>query len=141
MTGARRGKLLTALAILYLLASVVDIEKAISGPDSGTRLTGPTAVVLLGIRQTGVANTIAGLGIGSFLVIYAAAIWRMSKYAIHFAGIYATYVTLNVMLYSLRNPFPHSSTGMIFDVTYKLFAVAITWGTVVALKRRTPDLA
>jgi hypothetical protein len=53
---------------------------------------------------------------------------------------YAIYVTLNLVLFSARNPPPASQSEMIFDIVYVILAFALSWGTAILLHRHKVDL-
>ena len=134
MDEAKRGGLLTTLAILFALVAIEDLLKPF-------KLEGPqTGLVFLGTRQTGLANTILGSALGVILLAYAAGIWRMRRYAIRIAWLYAAYVIINLLLFTTRNPAPQNQAEMIFGIVYTIGAIAITVGTASALTRRRADL-
>ena len=130
MANSRRGIALTVLAILFAILAVSDILKPL-------HLEGPTTgLVFFGKRLSGTPNAILGPILGIVLLIYAAGIWRMSRYALYLGYAYAIYVTINLMLFSARNPPPASRSEMIFGIVYIVFALALSWGTAVLLSRR-----
>jgi hypothetical protein len=134
MQQRKRGGLLTTLAILYVIAAVEDILKPL-------RLEGPTTgLVLFGSRLSGTPNTILGPLMGLFLLVFAAGIWRMRRYSLYLAYAYATYVTLNLVIFTAINPPPPTRGEIIFGVVYSVLALALTWGTVIILTRRKADL-
>src|SRR5215470_13449458 len=94
----KRGGFLTAMAILLGLAAIVDVLKAFTKPPPGHKLLGlkmpPTGIVVLGVRHTGSGAAILGLLVGAILFFYAVGIWRMKRYALTVAWIYAAYVIL-----------------------------------------------
>ena len=137
----RRGKLLTGLAIFFSLAAGVDLLKAFSAPAPDLRgRTAPFGIVVLGIRHAGPEKTVLGVLFAAFLLFYATGIWRMRRYAMVAAWIYALYMMVNVPLYVVRNPAPPTPGGMIFAIVYLILAVVITAGSAVALTRRRPEL-
>ena len=77
---------------------------------------------------------------GAVLVLYAIGIWRMKRYAVAVAWIYAAYVILNLTLFTIRNPPPPTRGEMIFGIVYSIGAIVLTVGTAIALKRRRADL-
>ncbi|MGB9381598.1 hypothetical protein, partial [Candidatus Binatus sp.] len=98
MANSRRGTALTVLAILFPILAVSDILKPL-------HLEGPTTgLVFFGKRLSGAPNAILGPILGIVLLIYAAGIWRMSRYALYLGYAYAIYVTINLILFSARNP-------------------------------------
>lgn len=130
MANSRRGTALTVLAILFAILAVSDILKPL-------HLEGPTTgLVFFGKRLSGAPNAILGPILGIVLLIYAAGIWRMSRYALYLGYAYAIYVTINLILFSARNPPLTSRSEMIFGIVYIVFALALSWGTPVLLSRR-----
>jgi len=135
MANSRRSAALTILAILFAILAVTDILKPF-------HLEGPTTgLVFFGQRLSGAPDAILGPLLGIFLLIYAAGIWRMRRYAMPLAYVYAIYVTLNLVLFSVRNPPPASQGEMIFGIVYIVGALALTWGTATLLRRRRAELA
>jgi len=135
MANSRRSGALTVLAILFAILAVSDILKPL-------HLEGPTTgLVFLGKRLSGAANAIMGPMLGIFLLTYAAGIWRMRSYALTCGYAYAAYVTLNLVLFSVRNPPPASQGEKIFGLVYIVLALGLSWGTAILLSRRKADLA
>jgi hypothetical protein len=135
MANSRRSVALTVLAILFAILAVSDILKPL-------HLEGPTTgLVFFGKRLSGTPNAILGPILGISLLIYAAGIWRVRRYAMFFGYAYAIYVTINLILFSARNPPPASQSEMIFGIVYIVFALALSWGTAVLLSRHKADLA
>ena len=134
MANSKRSTALTTLAILFAILAVTDILKPL-------HLEGPTTgLVFFGKRLSGVPNAILGPILGIFLLTYAAGIWRMRRYAMSLAYAYAIYVTINLVLYSARNPPPASQGERIFGLVYFVLALASSWGTAVLLRRSKEDL-
>ncbi len=134
MTDSRRGGSLTTLAILFAILALTDILKPL-------HLEGPTTgLVFFGKRLSGTPDAILGPMLGIVLLIYAAGIWRMRRYAMYLGYAYAIYVTLNLVLFSVRNPPPASQSEMIFGIVYIIVAFAFSWGTAILLSRRKMDL-
>ncbi len=134
MADSGRGRVLTTLAILFAILALTDILKPF-------HLEGPTAgLVFFGKRLSGTPDAILGPLLGLVLLIYAAGIWRMRRYAIYLGYAYAIYVTLNLALFSARNPPPASQSETIFGIAYIVLALAISWGTAILLSRRKVDL-
>jgi len=134
MANSKRSTALTTLAILFAILAVTDILKPL-------HLEGPTTgLVFFGKRLSGVPNAILGPILGIFLLTLAAGIWRMRRYAMSLAYAYAIYVTINLVLYSARNPPPASQGERIFGLVYFVLALASSWGTAVLLRRSKEDL-
>jgi hypothetical protein len=135
MGEARRGALLTTIAILFAILAITDILKPL-------KLEGPTTgLVFFGTRQSGIANVILGPLMGLILLFYAAGIWRMRSYALKLGWLYAAYVIVNLVLYTQLNPPARNSSEMIFGVVYMILAIGITVGTAIILTRRRSELA
>jgi hypothetical protein len=136
MAMANSGRIgaLTILAILFAILAMSDILKPL-------HLEGPTTgLVFFGKRLSGTPNAVLGPILGIFLLAYAAGIWRMRRYAMYLGYAYAIYVTVNLVLFSARNPPPASRSEMIFGIFYIVFALAFSWGTAVLLSRHKGDL-
>ena len=134
MAESRRGGVLTTLAVLFGILGVTDILKPF-------HLEGATTgLVFFGQRLSGTADAILGPALGIVLLIYAAGIWRMRRYALYLGYVYAVYVTLNLVLYQVRNPPPASQADRIFGFVYVILALAFSWGTAIILSRRKADL-
>jgi hypothetical protein len=135
MANSRPSAALTILAILFAILAVSDILKPF-------HLEGPTTgLVFFGKRLSGAPNAILGPILGIFLLTYAAGIWRMRRYTIPFAYVYAIYVTINLVLFSVLNPPPTSKGEQIFGLVYVVLALALSWGTAMLLRRHRADLA
>ena len=134
MANSRRSGALTILAILFAILAVSDILKPL-------HLEGATTgLVFFGKRLSGTPDAILGPILGIILLIYAAGIWRMRRYALYLGYAYAIYVTINLALFSVRNPPPASQGEMIFGLVYIVFALAFSWGTAVLLTRHKSEL-
>jgi hypothetical protein len=141
----RRGGFLTAMAVFLALAVIVDVLKAFSKPlPPGYELAGlrmpASGIVVLGVRRTGAGAAILALLVAAVLFFYAAGIWRMKRYAVTIAWLYAAYVILNVTLFTMRNPAPPTPGAMIFAAVYLLVAIMLTVGTAIVLTRRRGEL-
>jgi len=134
MAESRRSGALTTLAILFAILAVSDILKPL-------HLEGATTgLVFFGKRLSGTPDAILGPLLGIFLLVYAAGIWRMRRYAMYVGYAYAIYVTINLALFSVRNPPPASQGEMIFGIVYIVLALALSWGTAILLSRHQADL-
>ena len=141
-----RGGFLTVMAILLALAVVVDVLKALSKPlPPGYKVAGlqmpPSGIVVLGMRHSGARATILALLVAAVLFFYAVGIWRMKRYALTVAWLYAGYAILNVTLFTIRNPAPPTAGTTIFAIVYLLGAIILTLGTAIVLTRRRGDLS
>lgn len=134
MEKSRRGAALTILSLLFILVAVEDLLKPF-------HLEGPTTgFVFFGTRTHGMENTILGPLFGIFLLAYALGILRMKKYALALGFIYAIYVVLNIVLYSV-NPPPGDQGPAIFLIAFPIIAIAIPWIAAIMLWRRRDALA
>ena len=134
MANPRRSGALTILAILFAILAVSDILKPL-------HLEGPTTgLVFFGKRLSGTPNAVVGPILGIILFAYAAGIWMMRRYALYLGYAYAIYVTINLVLFSARNPPPASRGEMIFGLVYIVLALASSWGTAVLLSRQKENL-
>jgi hypothetical protein len=134
MEQSRRGATLTVFSLLFALVAIEDLLKPF-------HLEGPTTgFVFFGTRTHGIANTILGPLFGILLLVYAISILRMRKYALPLAFIYAIYVVLNIVLYSV-NPPPGEQGSPVFLVAFLVLAIAIPWAAAITLWRRRADLA
>ena len=134
MAESRRGATLSTLAVLFGILGVTDILKPF-------HLEGATTgLVFFGQRLSGTADAILGPALGIILLYYAAGIWRMRRYALYLGYAYAVYVTLNLVLYQMRNPPPATQSEKIFGFVYVILALAFSWGTAIILSRRKADL-
>jgi len=135
MGESKRGALLTTVAILFAILAITDIIKPL-------KLEGPTTgLVFFGTRQTGMANVILGPAMGLILLIYAAGIWRMRRYAMALGWLYAAYVVVNLVLYAQLNPPVKTQGEMVFGLIYMVLAITMTVGTAIILTRRRAELA
>jgi len=135
MAESKRGRVLTTIAILFVVLAVTDVMKPfrLEGSDTG--------FVFLGTRLAGVADAIVGPLFGLYLIAYALAIWRMRRYALPMAYAYAAYVILNLILFTARNPQPPGVGNLVFGIVYSVVAIGVSSGTAIILRRRKADLA
>ncbi len=134
MADSRRGGALTILAILFAILAMSDILKPFHLEGAATGL------VFFGKRLSGTPDAILAPILGIILLSYAAGIWRMRRYAMYLGYAYAIYVTVNLVLFFLRNP-PLASHGeAILGLIYIVFALVFSWGTPILLSRRKAEL-
>ena len=131
-----RGPLLTALALLFGLLAVSDLTKPLQASfGAGLR----PGFVLFGHRLSGTANAVVGPLFGLYLLVYAAGIWRMRRWALPIGVVYAIYVIVNLTLFTFRDPEPMHE-GVLFGVIYAVVAVGVSWGAVWLLSQRRAAL-
>ena len=134
MANSRRGGFLTTMAVLFVLLAIEDILKPL-------HLEGPTTgLVFFGRRLSGVPDAVLGPLVGIFLLIYAAGIWRMRRYALYLGFAYAIYVTINLVLFTATNPVPTSRGDQVFGIVYSILALVLTWATAILLNRHKDEL-
>ena len=94
-----------------------------------------TGFVFFGTRLAGTPNLIAGPLFGVYLFVYALALWRRHPIAWPMGILYAGYVALNLVLYTLRNPRPPGVAYVVFMVVYAAVAIGVSAGAVALLAR------
>src|SRR5207245_4918747 len=112
MNKPHRGPLLTTLALLFGLLAVSDLAKPLEASLGGGLRPG---FVLFGHRLSGTANAVVGPLFGLYLLVYAAGIWRMRRWALPIGVVYAIYVIVNLTLFTFRDPEPMHE-GVLFGV-------------------------
>ena len=131
----RGTTLLKVAAVAFAALAVQNFTKAfgMGGAEAG--------FVLFGRRLAGTPNLVAGCAFGAYQLVYAAAIFRQRRFALPMGIVYATYVTLNLVLFTLRNEMPSGSGYVVFAVVYSTLALLVSWGTVHLLIRRGEELS
>jgi len=132
---SERGTALTVFAILFGLLAISNFLKPL-------RLDDQTGFVLFGIRLTGLANTIVGPLFGVFLALYAWGIWNMRRFALPMGHFYATYVVLNLVMFSFVGPKPPDAGFgyQVFILLYAAIAIGVSAGAAIKLTGRKADL-
>ncbi|PYP66060.1 MAG: hypothetical protein DMD36_18040 [Gemmatimonadetes bacterium] len=136
MNNPDRGSRLTVLALLFGLLAVSDLAKPLEASLGGGLRPG---FVLFGHRLSGTANAVVGPLFGLYLLVYAAGIWRMRRWALPIGVVYAIYVIVNLTLFTFRDPEPMHE-GVLFGVIYAVVAVGVSWGAVWLLSQRRAAL-
>ena len=136
MNNPDRGSLLTVLALLFGLLAVSDLAKPLEASLGGGLRPG---FVLFGHRLSGTANAVVGPLFGLYLLVYAAGIWRLRRWALPIGVVYAIYVIVNLTLFTFRDPEPMHE-GVLFGVIYAVVAVGVSWGAVWLLSQRRAAL-
>src|SRR5262245_33025330 len=129
-----RGPLLTTAAVLFAILAISNLLKPFQ------ILGGETGFVLFGERLTGTANTIAGPAFGVALLVYAAGLWGMRRWALPLAWAYAAYVLANLVLFLVRTPQEPGAGRVVFGVVYAVVALGVSVGTALVLSRRRSEL-
>jgi hypothetical protein len=134
MAKAERGSLLTAFAVGFVLLAISNLLKPLHlGAEEG--------LVFFGKRLAGLPNTILAPLMAVFQFVYAAGIWRLKRYAMPMSHAYASYVILNLILFSMRNPSPSSVSETAFTVVYAIVAIGVSVGTAILLTQRKAELS
>jgi hypothetical protein len=132
---SERGTWLSVAAALFALLGVTNLLKPLE-------LNSEQGFVLFGQRLSGTPNLVAGPLFGLFLLAFAWAIWTMRSAALPMARLYASYVLVNLILFSIRMP-PPANAGMgwrIFTLVYAVVAIGVSAGTARVLSTRRNDL-
>ena len=135
MPQAQRGTAFTVFAILFGILAISNLLKPFQfGGDQ-------TGFVFFGARLSGFANTIMGPLFGIFLAVYAYGIWNMKRWAVPMSHAYATYVILNLILFTFRMPQPDTVGYQIFGIVYSIVAIGVSVGAAVLLTKRKAELS
>lgn len=136
MAETKRGQALSIFAVLFALLAVSNLLKPLQLGDE--QITG---FVFFGQRLTGTANMIAGPLFGIYLFVYAFGIWRMKRFALPMGHAYATYVVLNLILFTANNVRPPGPGYLIFGIVYAIVAVGVSGGAAYLLTKHKAELA
>src|SRR5215472_16942968 len=129
MADNSRGPILTTFAILFAILAVSDFSKPFHlSPDAG--------FVFFGGKTHGIANAILGPAFGLMLAAYAIGIWHMRRWALPIAYVYAAYVILNLLLYTIRNTGSPGQPPRAFMLGYIAIAIGISAASAIVLYRR-----
>lgn len=134
MPQSQRGQALTIFAVLFGVLAVSNMLKPLGIGEQ-------TGFVFFGRRLSGLPNLILGPLFGIYLAVYAYGIWNMKRFAMPMGHAYATYVVLNLILFSMRNPSPQSNGEMVFGVVYAAVAIGVSLAAAVMLTKRKAELA
>jgi hypothetical protein len=129
---AKRGTLLTVYAVLFGILAVSNMSK-------GLQIGSTTGFVFFGARLSGIPNAILGLVFGALLAVYAYGIWNMKRFVLPVAHLYATYVILNLALFTFRGPM--GELPVVFMAVYSLIAVGVSVSSAVILTQRKNELS
>lgn len=128
------GRALRVFAVLFALLAVSNLLKPL-------RLFGEqTGFVLFGHRLSGTPNAIAGPLFGVYLLVYAAGIWGVRRYALPMAYAYAAYVVVNLVLFTAVEPKPQDVGLRIFGLVYAVVAIGVSGGAAYLLTRHKAAL-
>ena len=96
--------------------------------------------VLFGQRQQGLPNLLLGPLAGVVLAVYAAGVLRMRSWALPMGRIYAAYVVVNLILFTVRMS-DEALARPIFGIVYTIIAVGVSSGCVYLLARNRAALS
>jgi hypothetical protein len=131
---SKRGQALTVFAILFVLLAVSNFTKPL-------HLSADQGFVFFGQRLTGFWNAVLGPLFGVFLLVYAYGIWNMKRFAMPMGHAYATYVILNLIIFSMSNPSPETTGEKIFVTVYAIIAIGVSVGSAAILTKRKDELS
>ena len=129
-----RGTLLTILAIAFALMAVSNLSKPL-------KMSPNVGFVLLGMKLSGLANLVVAPLFGILLGVYAYGIWAMKRFALPIAHFYATYVIINLIMFTMRTHDTPDMPPLGFWIMYILVAVGVSSGAAILLTLRKADLA
>ncbi len=132
MSETKRGTALTVFAILFGLLAISNLLKPL-------QLTSSAGFVFFGKRLSGAPNMVLGPLFGILLAVYSYGIWNMRRFALPIAHAYATYVILNLILFSFQVP-EGANLGMAFMVAYSAVAIGVSLGSAILLTQRKAEL-
>lgn len=96
--------------------------------------------VFLGQRQHGLPNFVLGPLAGLFLAAYGVGVLRRRAYALPMGRVYAAYVIVNLVLFTVR--MSDEALGRpLFGIVYVIIAVGVSSGCVRLLARNRAVLA
>ena len=134
MEKPERGTALTVCAVLFSLVAISNVLKPF-------QLAGAqTGFVFFGFRLDPIGSAVLGPAFGVFLFSYAYGIWGMHRWVLPLAHFYATYVVLNLILFSFFTPQPGTAASIAFGIVYSVVAIGVSVGAAVMLTRRKNEL-
>jgi len=135
MAEANHRQTFRVFAVLFALLAVSNLLKPFQ---FGGEQTG---FVFFGQKLTGTANMIAGPLFGLYLLVYAFGLWNLKRFALPMGHAYATYVVLNLILFTAKNTPPPGVGYMIFGIVYYLVAVGVSVGAAYLLTKYKAELS
>ena len=133
MAEANHSQTFKVFAVLFALLAVSNLLKPFQLGDAG--------LVFFGRKLTGTANMIAGPLFGLYLLVYAFGLWNLKRFALPMGHAYATYVVLNLILFTAKNTPPPGVGYMIFGIVYSLVAVGVSVGAAYLLTKYKAELS
>lgn len=132
MSEGKRGTALTIFAICFGLLAISNFLKPL-------QLTDSAGFVFFGKRLSGTANTIIGPLFGILLAVYAYGVWNMRRFALPIAHAYATYVILNLILFTFQVPEGYQ-LPVAFMAVYAIIAIGVSLSSAIILTQRKAEL-
>lgn len=121
------------------LCGVLFCALAISNFTKPLELSPHQGFVFFGLRQHGPWNLLLGPLAGLFLAVYGAGVLRLRAYALPMSRIYAAYVIVNLILFTVRMS-DEALARPIFGLVYTVVAVGVSSGCAYVLARNRPLL-
>jgi hypothetical protein len=133
MEQSGRGAMLTIFAILFVVLAISNLLKPFHlDPGAG--------LVFFGVKTAGLANAILGPLFGIFLIVYASGIWRLKRWALPVAYLYAGYVILNMVLFVVQNAGASNQSSALFSIVALVVGIGVPVTTAILLSRRRAQL-
>jgi len=134
MERRNRGVLLTIFAIGIALMAISNFSKPL-------KMSPNVGFVFFGTKLSGMANLIIAPLFGIMLAALAFGIWTMRRFALPIAHLYATYVILNLLMFTLRSYGTAEMPPLGFWIIYIAVAVGVSLGAAIILNQRKAELA
>ena len=134
MEKPERGTALTVCAVLFSLVAISNVLKPFQ------ILGAQTGFVFFGFRLDPIGSAVLGPAFGVFLFLYAYGIWNMRRWVLPLAHFYATYVVLNLILFTFFTEQPGTAASIAFGIVYSVVAIGVAVGSAVMLTRRKNEL-
>lgn len=107
---------------------------AISNATKPLELSVHQGFVFLGMRQHGLPNLMLGPLAGVFLATYALGVWRLRRWALPMSRIYAAWVVVNLVLFTVRMS-DEALARPVFGIVYAVIAIGVSSGCARVLVR------
>jgi hypothetical protein len=120
-------RLLTICGVLFCVLAVSNFLKPLE-------FDAHTGFVFLGLRRHGTPNLLLAPLAGLFLALYGLGVLRLRAYALPMGRIYAAYVVLNLVLFTIRMS-DEALARPLFGLVYCVIAIGVSSGCVVLLAR------
>jgi hypothetical protein len=134
MEGKRRGVWLTIFAIALALMALSDFSKPF-------KMSPNVGFVFFGTKLTGIGNTVIAPLFGIMLAALAYGIWTLRRFALPIAYLYAAYVILNLLLFTIHSYGTANMPPWGFWIIYIAIAVGVSSGAAILLTQRKAELA